>query len=570
MGSQSLAATEPSISQLIEQCQSLEDDKPKEAVNLAKSIIEKIDKLNNPVNYGLALGCMGWSYAVLDQFDQSRQSAFQLEKLASGLNETDHRVNLQRRAGSIFHRLGDRINATENYQSAMQLAQKLGLQTEQIPLLVNLGVLNSELKAHEKAINSYYLALELMEELGDFRYHAPVLFNLAATLNGQSRYQEALDIYQQVEAQINEHWPTQRVIQVYFGLATVHAGLEHKAETQSYIEKIEALQGENPETNLTYYSFAVFKALQAVKNGQAEGKLEIADRAKSYYFSDEGQQLLTSSTNPLNVLATLYERLDKPEQAIEIYKAAKALEQKFQDSFNRKSMAQMQARLDDLQQSEEMAVLKAQNQENEMVLTKSAYQQTLMIITIVFLSVILLMIVFWQQHSKKQLIRLTTTDPLTNTKNRRGIAIWNQNHKFPEAPFQRYLWLIDIDNFRRVNDDIGHDVGDTALATLADTLQKFKNQDRCLGRWGGEEFLLITQDIAHADLDTFADELLKAIAKTEVIHGVHRFSLQASIGVSIIKDSSDHRWNRAISQADKALYVAKDRGRNCMVVSTDF
>ncbi|MEZ5470221.1 MAG: tetratricopeptide repeat-containing diguanylate cyclase [Marinicella sp.] len=564
------AQTNPSIADLIQQCQSLEDDKPQEAIEIAKSVIEKIDQSNNPVAYGQALGCIGWSYAALDQFDQSRQKAFQLEKLASGLNESAHRVTLQRRAGSIFHRLGDRINATENYQAAMLMAQKLGLEKEQIPLLVNLGVLNSEIRAHQKAIDNYYQALALMERIDDFNYHAPVLFNLAVTLSGQNRYQEALDTYQKVEAQINEHWPVQRVAQVYFGLATVYAGLEQKEKAQSYIEKVQSLLGPDAERNLFYYGFVVFKALEAVKNGHNEGALQIANEATDYYFSTDNQQLLTSTNTPLNVLASLYEELGEPEKAIKIHKAARSLEQQFQDSFNRKTMSQMQARLDDLQRNEELAVLKAQNQQNERALDKTSYQRSIMIITIVFLLIILSMILFWQQHSKRQLIKLTTTDPLTGTKNRRGIAMWNQSYTFSTGGKDRYLWLIDIDNFRKLNDEIGHDVGDTALKTLADELRKFETTGRCLGRWGGEEFLLITQDLDRAQLNDFAQEILATIAATEIVHGMHRFSLQASIGVSCIRDNNEYMWNRAVSQADKALYVAKERGRNCMVVATDF
>lgn len=569
-GFRAQAADDSSVTQLLEQCQSLEDSQPQQAIELAQTIIDQIDPLNNPINYGLTLGCLGWSYAVLEQFDESRQTAVKLEKLAHGLNETEYKVNLQRRAGSIFHRLGDRIDATENYQTAMLVAEKLGLEKEQIPLLVNLGVLNSEIRAHQKAIDNYYLALELMEKNDDYRYQAPVLFNLAVTLNGQDRHQEALDTYRQVESLINEQWPTQRVIQVYFGLAIAHSGLEQKEQTQLYINKIEALQQEETEPGMFTHGFAVFKALQEIKNGRSEGALEVADAAAAFYFSEDSQQLLTSANNPLDLLATLYEELKEPEAALKIHKAARTLEQQFQNSFNRKTMAQMQARLDNVQQNEELAMLKVQNQQHEMDLNKTFYQRSLMLVSIGFLVVILLIILFWQLHSKRQLIKLTTTDPLTDIKNRRGIAMWHQSHHWPSEDAERYLWLIDIDNFRKLNDEIGHDVGDTALRSLAESLKTFETQDRCLGRWGGEEFLLLTQDLKQSQLQGFADQLLSAIATTEIVHGIHEFNLQASIGVSFIKDKSDHMWNRAVSQADKALYVAKERGRNCMVLATEF
>lgn len=561
---------ELSVSELIEKCQSLEDDNPDEAIKVAQQVISKISKLNNPINYGHALGCIGWSYVVLDQLDQSRKVAYELEKLAVGLNESKHSVTLLRRAGSVYHRLGDRVSASENYQAAMLDAEKLNLEKEKIPLLVNLGVLNSEIRAHKKAIKNYYQAIELMEKIGDKNYHAPVLYNLAITLKGLGRYEESLQAFLQVEAMVNEHWPKQRVLEVYFGLATSYDGIEQQDQAMKYIEKVIELRGDDEESSIFSHSFAVFQARVKLKLGDDDGALQVANAAAGYYLKNEHADLLASANNPLTSLGALYEALGMQKEALNIHKKSREVEQQLQDSFNRKTLAQMQARLENSQQSEELAILKSKNQQDQLALNKTSYQRSMMMITIGFLVTVLVLILLWQSHSKRQLIKLTTTDPLTSLKNRRGIKLWNEGHKFPHPPLMRYLWLIDIDHFRKINDELGHDAGDTALEKLAEVLNEFDNDFRCLGRWGGEEFMMLSQDLSQADVQQVADDILAAIRQTKITHGIHHFSLKASIGVSVIKDPSEHMWNRAISQADKALYVAKDRGRNCMVMATDF
>lgn len=562
--------SEISMRSEIDQCNSLEDDNPSQAIELADKLIFTLNKFNSPIDYGYLLGCMGWAYAVSDQAEQSRETVYELEKIVISLDESEHSVKLLRRAGSIYHRIGDRFSATENYELAMIHADHLGFINEKIPLLVNLGILNSELKDHEKAIGNYYMALDLMKETDDFRYHAPVLFNLAVTLNGQKHFNDAIKIYHQVEGLIDENWAQQRVAQVYFGLAAGYAGINQLQISREYIEKtLIAIAAESEPTVFTY-DVNVFNAIIKAKMGETEGSIEVADQAAEYYLNKKHASVINSAENPLNSLAVLYEILNQPVKALAIHKASRLAEEKFQKSFNKLAMAQMQARLSNQDQRKELDVLKNQHNYNQIEINKTAYQKTLMIMAIVFLAIIIVIIWLWQNHSKRQLLKLSIMDPLTQLKNRRGVQYWNSNHKLPTAPLHRYLWLIDIDHFKKINDDLGHDTGDAALQQVSDELKKQVNKHRCVGRWGGEEFIFLTQDLSLSEVKKQAEELLVTLREIELVHGMNKFKLTVSIGISTVKDSSDHMWSRALSQADKALFVAKDRGRNCMAMATDF
>ena len=561
---------ETSFNQAIDQCKSLEDDNPTQAIALAEKTISTINKYNNPIDYGDFLGCMGWAYAVSDQLVKAKDSVYQLEKIAVSLDESAYSIKLLRRAGSIYHRIGDRFSATENYELAMIHADNLDYDHEKIPLLVNLGVLNSEIKAHEKAINNYYMALDLMKAIDDFRYQAPVLFNLAVTLNGQKRFNEAIKIYHQVEDLIDENWPQLRVSQVYFGLAAGYQGIDQLQIARDYIEKIADTSSSESEPTIFTHDVNVFNAVLKAKMGEKQGSLAVADQANAYYFRKENESALISAESPLDSLAVLYELLDQPIKALAVHKAARVAEQKFQQSFNQQTMAQMQARLSNRVQREELDVLKNQHNFDQIKLNKTAYQRTLMTVITVFLVIILVVIWLWQSHSKRQLMKLSIMDPLTKLKNRRGVEYWNSNHRLPPPPLYRYLWLINIDHFKRINDDLGHDAGDAALQQVAKLLKKQQNKQRCVGRWGGEEFILLTQDLGLSDVKKQAEELIATLREVELIHGINKFQVTVSMGISLVKDLSDPMWNRALSQADKALYVAKDRGRNSMAMATDF
>ncbi|WP_198538063.1 GGDEF domain-containing protein [Marinicella sediminis] len=568
-----MAFAQPGLSELdeqIEQCQSLEDDHPERAISLAEQWLNTISQISDPVSYGRFLSCQGWAYAVLEQGDMAKAVAYQLERLSARLNDSKASVNLLRRAGSIFHRTGNRIGAADNYQAALEKAHQLSLNDEKIPLLVNLGVLNSEIREHDSAIGHYYAALRLMDQLDDFRYHAPVLFNLAVTLSGQKRFKEALEIYHQAEALITEQWPQQRIGQVYMGLATAYGALGQLTQAGEYISKThDTLPVDNQQTVFAY-TVKVFQALVSSRQGVTDGLSELADEAAAFYLRPENEAALTTADSPLNTLSDLYESLNMPQQALDVSKVAQRLEKRFQDSFNKRVMAQMQARLRDIEQQNELAELKTRNTQTEMALAESAHKRSLILLLAIALGLVLVVSWLWHLRSKRQLVRQSMLDTLTRMSNRRGMMSWLKIQHMPKEPQKRMLWLIDIDHFKTINDEYGHEAGDTTLVQVANCLAGLLNDQRFLARWAGEEFLLVTQDISRSDAGGFADLLLEQVSAMQVRHGLQRFNVTVSVGVSIIKDDSMVMWNRALSQADKALFVAKDRGKNCMSMATDF
>lgn len=128
------------------------------------------------------------------------------------------------------------------------------------------------------------------------------------------------------------------------------------------------------------------------------------------------------------------------------------------------------------------------------------------------------------------------------------------------------LALIDLDYFKRVNDELGHQAGDAVLYGVAQVLRQQVRDDDILARYGGEEFLLALPDVGELAAKGIMQRIRKAIAETEYSPGAGAPArrITTSIGYAI-SDGSDSRLDSVealIEAADKALYRAKVGGRN--------
>ena len=160
---------------------------------------------------------------------------------------------------------------------------------------------------------------------------------------------------------------------------------------------------------------------------------------------------------------------------------------------------------------------------------------------------------------KKRVEKLSVTDKLTQLYNRVKIE---EVFTIEIAKFHRYntsfsMILLDVDHFKEVNDEYGHNVGDTVLKEFANIIKSSVRREDIVGRWGGEEFIILTSNCSVASLLSLAEKIRKNIEKYD-------FSVigksTASFGVSILEDTDTQE--SMIARADKSLYHAKKTGRN--------
>jgi diguanylate cyclase (GGDEF)-like protein len=126
------------------------------------------------------------------------------------------------------------------------------------------------------------------------------------------------------------------------------------------------------------------------------------------------------------------------------------------------------------------------------------------------------------------------------------------------------LLMIDIDHFKRVNDTFGHLVGDRVLTGLADRLQDVLSDDETFGRFGGEEFVVVSRETSFFKARALAERIRRSVEEQPFETGTPLpLSITLSVGLTLCK--TGETLDAAIGRADSALYVAKKNGRNCVV-----
>lgn len=158
-----------------------------------------------------------------------------------------------------------------------------------------------------------------------------------------------------------------------------------------------------------------------------------------------------------------------------------------------------------------------------------------------------------------KLEQMSTTDELTQLPNRRHMAAAFEDGlaalKHGGAGFA--VLLLDIDNFKAINDQFGHGVGDAALATLAARASEVLRGMGELGRWGGDEFVALVRNIGLGDASRMASALCVHVA-AEPMRGGRALTISCGVTIATTDDSIDSLLQRA----DAALYAAKHAGRN--------
>jgi diguanylate cyclase (GGDEF)-like protein len=168
------------------------------------------------------------------------------------------------------------------------------------------------------------------------------------------------------------------------------------------------------------------------------------------------------------------------------------------------------------------------------------------------------------ESEKDKFEKLSTVDALTKVLNRHGIERFVETLRTNDVPAS--IIIIDLDHFKKVNDQRGHYGGDRVLRMVGEILRAQTRNTDGLGRWGGEEFVLVCPGASLEKASELAEKLRHRIVDTDFIPE-DPFPVTASFGVAA---SGPHRtFEQAFEQADQALYLAKSRVRNCVVAATE-
>lgn len=171
-----------------------------------------------------------------------------------------------------------------------------------------------------------------------------------------------------------------------------------------------------------------------------------------------------------------------------------------------------------------------------------------------------------------QLARKALTDSLTGLYNR---AYFDVSLQAEAARNERKggtfaLLMLDIDHFKRINDEYGHPTGDAVLRKVASAIHGLVRKTDVVCRYGGEEFSLLLPDTSEGHAYLLAERIRKHLASLYFTGPMGGFSITASIGLSTASGPGPIDARQLLSEADSALYCGKRNGRNCTEIHQHF
>ena len=170
----------------------------------------------------------------------------------------------------------------------------------------------------------------------------------------------------------------------------------------------------------------------------------------------------------------------------------------------------------------------------------------------------------------KLLMDMAHTDSLTGLPNRRAIEEWAGRQLRGAARHGFPLWVVhvDLDCFKNINDNYGHEAGDLVLKKFAEILKKNTRASDISGRMGGDEFLLVITHVDGENIQLAVDRLRRQIASEKFSVGSETLSVTASFGISGFQGKEPPDFSTLVQQADKALYCVKRAGRNQVLIGS--
>ena len=164
--------------------------------------------------------------------------------------------------------------------------------------------------------------------------------------------------------------------------------------------------------------------------------------------------------------------------------------------------------------------------------------------------------------SNKELKEELATDELTDAKSRRAgmQKLKEKFSKFSSSGGDCALLLMDLDDFKHINDTYGHDTGDRVLYQVVKSIKESIRETDTIYRWGGEEFVILAEGMNPDTLQTFMSKVLEAVKDVEISIEDTSINVTTSIGATFFRED-DKSFEDGLKRADQALYESKKNGK---------
>jgi diguanylate cyclase (GGDEF)-like protein len=445
------------------------------------------------------------------------------QALYDRLNKPVHSLTTLNAIAILYNRMGDYAQATYIYSRALKAQREAGMLREEVVTLHNLGRAYENLHEWDGARQSFSQSLAMSHQLNYPRGEAYALRGLAAVANASGDPQGALETLKRAEA-LQRQTPDARLraqIELARGIAF------HKLEKLP--ESIAALED----------------ALQVFRQADAMGELNATYSELADVYAQSGNW---------------HAAFDRRTQAKEV--SDRLLNNQLDQRF-----AALKVEFDTAAKEKENAALTRENEINQKALAQERNVrnlQALVIFLAAMLAVVLALLAVHQRRHALRMKSLALTDELTGVPNRRSVLTRLEPLLRDASSRPCSILIIDIDHFKRINDQHGHPAGDDVLRLVAETVRTGVVEPAFFGRLGGEEFLIVLPGTDLEQARVAAERFREDIMSIDTSRWyTDRRRVTASIGCAVSVPGADTP-SSMLKRADFALYAAKRRGRNCV------
>ena len=453
------------------------------------------------------LNVTSFAYASLGEFEPAIDAVFSSYRINTELEDVLGMIVSLNNISGMYHQLGDNETSLEYATKAIQRSETAGDLVRKSMSLTNRGIARCALGRFPQAIEDFETSLAITRDLEMQDVTAQTLVNLAEALSGSGEHAKALETLDSALAMVRANKQTEGVVYCLLNSAKIELAQRHPSEAIQYASAgIQAAQDANLKT-LEFQCFEL-KALALKQQNDFEAALE----AYEEYHRIEKEV-----------------RDDNATRKIRVFNAQREAER-----------LRGEAKLEQLRNVELMQALEALEQANQAKTT--------------------LLVELEEKSSELELLVLQ--DPLTRLYNRRHLENYltdefaranNGNHPLPLA-------MLDVDDFKYVNDTFGHLVGDQVLQHLAGILHTVLRSSDVPARYGGEEFAFVLPRSTPKDALLVCERIRSTVEHYD--WDLIQVGLKVTVSIGMVWDSSVASFEKLIARADDRLYEAKRYGKN--------
>lgn len=549
------------LDEQIAACEAAEHSEPARALAISDQVLSRLDPESRPQATIQILGCRAWALLVSGDRNGGMALAAEILDRNGHIEAPADQVRNLRRVASLYQRAGELEPGIDLIAEALELAEAHNLEAERISILTNLGILHSEARNFDRAIGYYERALDQLATSPDPRQELPIRFNLALTYRNSGQLDQALELFDDLAERLEQPGLEIRLASTLNLMASIHRERGELDAAEALLDRAEALHADldNPAE---YVPLLLERAQLLAHRGDHAAAVAVAENALAqaqradFYFSIRGA---------LDVLAEVLEGAGRAREALAYQREHGRITEAYLREQQGEKLVALEAQLGSERQARELAELRRERDLQEMRLNQQRRNQRLMIAAGVVLILTGVVALILQRRHNRRLAHISRTDLLTGLPNRRGIG--EQLAGTGESG-SGVLMLVDLDHFKRINDDYGHDRGDLALSQVADALERqCREAGARVGRWGGEEFLVFLPEADAESAAGMAADLCRTIASLEIPGpGSEPLKVTASAGFAplamAVEHSGQEPWEPALLIADQLLFRAKREGRD--------